>query len=154
MTGRLGAIVFAAVMSASAASAHIEIDTPNGGEEIEVGSIVSVMWHVLIYHEDTLGWDVSYSTTGLFGQFVPVATDLPSGDFTVGSVHTYDWTVPDTVSSTVRISVFQDFPGGGYEDVSDQDFSIVPLQSVSRLRVVAARIYWAGEWRVRGRLAR
>ena len=136
VAGRLGSVAFAALLLASAANAHIAVDAPNGGEVIEAGSTVSVIWHVLVEHE-MLNWDVTYSTTGSFGQFTPVATGLPEGDSTVGSVHTFDWTVPDTVSAMVRIGVSQVLPVGGYEDISDQDFAIVPLQSVGRLRVLS-----------------
>jgi hypothetical protein len=134
-TGRLGSVLLAALLSVSVASAHIEIATPDGGESFEVGSIVSVVWEVLVYHEDTQSWDVLNSTAGLFGEFVPIETGLPPDDFSVGAVHVYDWTVADTVSDAVRILVRHNLSVAMHQDTSDLDFSIVPLQSVSRLRV-------------------
>jgi hypothetical protein len=133
---RIIPVAFAIMLFAPVASAHIYLDTPDGDETFEVGSIVSVSWTVLQAHEMD-NWDVEYSTTGAAGPYIPVATDLPEGDSSVGSVHTYDWTVPDIVSATVRIKAIQDLPGEEYyEDISDRDFSIVPLQSVSRLRLL------------------
>jgi hypothetical protein len=136
MASKIGSVAFAVLISVSVASAHIYVGTPDGGEEFEVGSTVSVVWTVQQAHE-MLNWDVEYSTAGILGPFVPVATDLPEGDSSIGSVHTYDWTVPDTVSASVRIKATQDLPGeGDYTDISNQDFAIIPLQSVSRLRVL------------------
>lgn len=136
VAGRIVSVVFATLLFASAARAHIYIGTPDGGEVFEVGSTVTVTWEVLQAHEME-NWDVEYSTTGAFGTYIPVATDLPEGDSSIGSVHRYDWTVPDTVSATVRVKAIMDLPAmGDYEDFSNADFTIVPLQSVGRLRLL------------------
>lgn len=108
------------------ASAHVALDQPNGGETLEVGSVYTITWHVLIQH-DTQNWDLWYSTTGSGGPWIAIATDLPAGDISAGSVHTYDWVVPDDVTDQARVRVRQDNGvAPDYEDISQSDFSIVP----------------------------
>ena len=51
--------------------------------------------------------------------------NLPAGSGAVGSVHTYDWTVPDVVDDTVWVRVRMDNSATDYYDVSNAPFSIV-----------------------------
>ena len=51
--------------------------------------------------------------------------DLPPGSFAVGSVHNYDWVIPNDPSDQVRVRVRMDNAGSDYEDVSNADLSIV-----------------------------
>ena len=71
-----------------------------------------------------LNWDLWYSVTGPGGPWIEIAADLPPGDISAGSIHTYDWTVPGLESNQVRVRVRQDNDGTDYEDVSDGDLTI------------------------------
>ncbi len=113
----------AALVLANPARAHVILDLPNGGEELEVGSMYTIQWHIVIQHNQ-LNWDLWYSTTGSNGPWTVIAMDLPPGSFAVGSVHTYDWTVPDDQDDSVWVRVRMDNAGTDYFDVSDAPFSI------------------------------
>ena len=107
----------------SLTSAHIQVDTPNGGESFCAGTQVTIQWHILIAHNQN-NWDLEYSTTGSAGPWIALATDLPPGSTAVGSIHSYTWTVPDLDSSQMRIRVTMDNTGIDYDDSSDADFSV------------------------------
>ncbi|MCH7703227.1 MAG: hypothetical protein IID37_16230 [Planctomycetes bacterium] len=109
---------------ASPVLGHVQLNYPNGGEQLEVGSVVTVEWQILISHS-LLNWDLWYSTTGSNGPWIVVAVDLPPGSGSVGSIHTYEWTVPDTLTSQGRVRVLMDNTGTDYEDISNSDFSIL-----------------------------
>ena len=51
--------------------------------------------------------------------------NLPPGGQGVGSLHEYEWTIPNAVSGEVRVRVRMDNAGTNYEDISNADFSIV-----------------------------
>ena len=120
------ALVAAAAMllTTNSALGHVQLDAPNGGEMLEVGSMFTVEWHIVIAHNQ-LNWDLWYSTDGPNGPWIVIAMDLPPGSFAVGSVHTYDWTVPDDPDDSVWVRVRMDNAGTDYEDVSNASFSIV-----------------------------
>ncbi len=125
----VGALCLASVQ----ARGHVILDAPNGGEVLEAGSVFTIEWHIHIVHNQ-LNWDLWYSTTGAAGPWVSIAQDLPPGSTAEGSVHTYDWTVPDDPSSQVRIRVRMDNSGTDYEDISNGDLTIetdVPIPTVS-----------------------
>jgi hypothetical protein len=103
--------------------AHVQLLSPDGGENLDVGSVVTIEWKILIAH-NLQNWDIWYSTTGAGGPWIEVAMDLPPGDPSAGSVHNYDWTVPEDVSNQVRVRVRQDNSGTDYYDVSNGDLSI------------------------------
>jgi hypothetical protein len=116
-------IVFVLSMLVPTLDAHIQIHSPNGGETLDVGSVFTIEWEVLIEHA-TENWDIWYSTTGPTGPWIEVAMDLPTGDPTAGSIHTYDWTIPEDISDQARVRVRQDNLGMKAVDISDKDFSI------------------------------
>ncbi len=118
--------VAAALVMANPARAHVRIIVPNGGEELEVGSTYTIRWTIVIQHNQQ-NWDLWYSTTGPGGPWTTIVANLPPGPFNVGSVHTYDWTIPDAVSDQVRVRVRMDNAGTDYFDISDGDLSIVPI---------------------------
>ncbi len=120
----LGVVLSLGLMAGSA-NAHVILNDPNGGEVLEVGSVFTIEWQIQISH-DLQNWDVWYSTTGNNGPWIEVAMDLAPGSGAVGSIHTYDWTVPDTVSDQAFVRVRMDNNGTDYEDVSASAFSIVP----------------------------
>ena len=68
----------AAALVTTAALGHVTLDSPNGGEEMEVGTSYQVTWHVHIEH-DTQNWDLHYSTEGPSGPWIDLAIDLPAG---------------------------------------------------------------------------
>ena len=119
-------------LSSSPAHGHVVLDEPDGGETIVVGSVYTIEWHIHIAHT-LLNWDLWYSTTGASGPWITMAMDLPAGSQSVGSTHTYDWTVPDDLSNQVRVRVRMDNSGMDYEDISNADFTIVtaPVPTVS-----------------------
>ncbi|MHC4216854.1 MAG: hypothetical protein ACYSU7_00200 [Planctomycetota bacterium] len=118
-------IATALVVGASPARAHIQVNAPNGGEVLEVGSVLTITWTILAPHE-TLNWDLSYSTTGTMGPWITIADDAPLGDPAPQSVHIYDWTVPDDVAPFVFVRVIQDNVITDFDDLNDFPFEIVP----------------------------
>lgn len=116
-------VLLAATALASPTSAHVELDKPDGGELLAAGDAFTIEWHVVILHGQK-DWDLWYSTTGPAGPWIEIATDLPPGSALAGSVHTYDWTIPDTPSTDVYVRVRQDNFDQDYDDVSDAAFTI------------------------------
>lgn len=111
--------------------AHVILDAPNGGEQLEVGSVFTIQWHIMIAH-NLLNWDLELSVDGGI-HWTPIATNLPPGSGAVGSIHTYDWTVPDAVSDQVRVRVTMDNSGTDYTDISNSNFSIIPESNIADL---------------------
>ena len=109
--------------STTAAHAHINLDDPNGGEVLEVGSVFTITWHILISH-NLQNWDLWYSTSGSGGPWTTIAMNLPAGSGQVGSVHTYDWTIPFVLDDSVWVRVRMDNSATDYYDVSNAPFSI------------------------------
>jgi len=106
-----------AVFSAAPASAHVELDAPNGGEILDPGSVFTIAWHETINHGPA-DYDLWYSTTGENGPWIVIAADLSQ------SVNTHAWSVPDTPSTQVRVRVRQDNDGTDYDDISAADLTI------------------------------
>ena len=115
--------IFSMLQLAGNANGHVDLLDPNGGETLEVGSNFTIRWQVIIPHE-IQNWDLWYSTTGAGGPWTELAMDLPAGDETGGSFHTYNWTVPNDPSSQIRVRVRQDNSGFDYEDISNADLTI------------------------------
>jgi len=113
---------------ANNANGHVTLSDPNGGETLEVGSIYTIRWTVGIPH-DIQNWDLWYSTTGSRGPWIAIALDIPGGDNTYGSIHAYNWTVPDSQSNQIRVRVIQDNSGRDYEDISNANLTIVRIDS-------------------------
>lgn len=113
------------LLVANPVQAHVQLNTPNGGEQLEVGTVYEIQWQILIAH-NLLNWDLHYSVTGPNGPWIPIALNLPAGNGAVGSIHTYDWTIPDAVSDQVRVRVIMDNAGADYQDISASDLSIIP----------------------------
>ncbi|MFT7485734.1 MAG: hypothetical protein ACI9F9_001584 [Candidatus Paceibacteria bacterium] len=113
---------------ASSASGHITLLNPTGGEVLTVGETAPIEWVITIQHPQ-LNWDLEYSVTGPMGPWLEIVTDLPTGDGTSGANHVYNWVVPDSVASTVRVRVIMDNVGTDYIGMSTSDLSIVPCVS-------------------------
>ncbi len=103
---------------------HVRLIVPNGGEQLRVGSVFTVQWTIAIQHT-LLNWDLWYSVTGSNGPWIVIEMNLPPGSQGVGSLHEYDWVIPNAVSDQVRVRVRMDNAGTNYEDISDADNSIV-----------------------------
>lgn len=108
-------------LAAGPAFAHVELDAPNGGEVLEAGSVISIRWHDVISHGPA-NYDLSYSTTGPEGPWIPIAQNLV---FDSG-LYSFDWIVPSAPSDHVRVRVIQDNEETfNYNDVSDAGLQIV-----------------------------
>lgn len=103
---------------------HVHLLTPTGDDALEVGTTYEISWQITIVHK-TQNWDLEYTTVGLKGPWSTIVDDLPVGDNSQDSIHTYDWIIPDTPSDTVWVRVIMDNVNGFYDDTNDQPFSIV-----------------------------
>lgn len=120
----LGSVAVSGAL-AVAAYGHVILESPNGGELLHAGSVYNIEWRVLIGH-DTQNWDLYYSTESVGGTYMPIVIDLPVGDGSTGSMHTYAWTVPNVVADLAWVRVVQDNSSVDYQDSSNFPFAIVP----------------------------
>ena len=99
---------FAAALLTASASAHVFLNSPNGGEELPSGGVFEIEWEVAQSHETTR-WELYYSTTGASGKYIPIDLDIPPGNIEQNAIHTYDWTVPASieVGSDLWVQVVQ-----------------------------------------------
>jgi len=118
-------MVAAGLIAAAPASAHVTLLSPNGGETFANDAPIHFEWQTVIGH-DQENWDLWYSTESATGGWVGIAMDLPVGDPTSGSLHSYDWTPTGLVADDVWVRVRQDNRITSYLDVSDASFAIVP----------------------------
>ena len=126
--GLLG--MFACFVS-SPARGHMSLSLPNGGEVLQVGSVYAITWVVDIPH-DLQNWDLWYSTDR-GASYIPIEMDLPPGDGTQGAIHTYDWTIPNTPSTQVRVRVRMDNTGFEYLGESGADLAIEAAASTTHV---------------------
>jgi hypothetical protein len=149
MTGpsRIPWLAAAVLLLPAAASGHIKIMSPTGGETFTAGEVVTIEWCINIGH--TLqNWDIWYSTdvTDTFtecddqaGTWVGVVANVPptctngGSNFCITPANPccmqYLWTVPDINSSTVKIRIRMDNTGTDYFDVSDDVFTVTGVTS-------------------------
>jgi hypothetical protein len=121
-----GVILFLALFTGQV-HAHVVLDSPNGGEMLEAGSVAQIVWHDAVNHGPA-NYDLWYSITGPEGPWMVIDSGLPRS----GSGNTtYDWVVPDTPSNQVRLRVFQNnSEDEDYSDISDADLAIVSSSTV------------------------
>ncbi len=112
------------ILFSFSANSHVLLESPNGGEILYSNTQVTIQWKVQIRHA-TISWELEYSKTGTAGPWIVIAQGLPVGDPTAGSIHTYDWLVPEVLSDLVRIRVIQNNELGNYNDYSDANLSIM-----------------------------
>lgn len=118
----------ATLVSAGSLSAHCQLDSPNGGEVLRIGSTFTIEWTETASH-NVVNWDLYYSTTGSSGPWIPIVLNLPPAS------RSYAWNVqipPATASTTVRVKVVQDMLSFFYDDISDQNLSIVPSLTTNK----------------------
>jgi hypothetical protein len=113
-----------ALLLPTAVRAHVKLDSPNGGEILNIGSTFMIEWHPIIEH-DTIDWDLWYSITSSNGPWEVLSLDLPLGNPVAGSNHSYNWLVPDLDNTNAWVRVRQDNGFQDYFDESDASFSIV-----------------------------
>jgi hypothetical protein len=118
-------------------SAHVHLDSPNGGESFGPGESVLVTWTVAVGH-NTVGWKLEYSLNGAAGPWLPIDMNIAPGDISTGAVHNYLWTAPLLTSENVRIRVTQDNTGTDWNDVSASDFAIGAEFSASAYEISVA----------------
>ena len=114
------------------AHGHVTLDDPNGGEVLEPGTVFTIEWHIVIAH-NLQNWDLWYSTSGPGGPWIVIAMNLPAGDPSVGSVHTYDWVIPDNPTTLGRVRVRMDNSATDYEDISNANFTIIEATDIAIL---------------------
>jgi len=104
---------------------YVHVGSPNGGEELGVGTLHDITWSTSRETPDSVS--IMLSLDGGLNYSETVSTGL------IG-VESYEWTVPSLPVSTCRIRVLAYF-GGDVEgfDESDDDFTIVgaPYRYVS-----------------------
>ncbi len=123
---RMMTAVAATLAAGPSARGHVTLLSPNGGEILVAGSEVEIRWMLDIPHPQH-NWDLWYSVSGPNGPWLELAMDVPTGSEAPGSIHTYDWTVPDVASSQVRLRVRQDLVAfGDFYDASDADLRMRP----------------------------
>jgi hypothetical protein len=91
----------------------IRVITPNGREQLVVGSRFNITWYGTNTREDV---KIEYSVNG--GDTWPVITEATEND------GDYDWIIPDTPSDNCLVRISE--TDGQPVDVSDAIFSIVP----------------------------
>ena len=116
-------ILGASALLSAPAAAHVYLNDPNGDEVLGPGSTFTIEWEIAIQHNQN-DWDLWYSTTSGTGPWISIVSDLPPGAFAAGSLHTYDWTVPNITAGDVWVRVRMDNSGTDYFDVSDGPFAI------------------------------
>ncbi len=116
-------------ITACSASAHITLNTPNGGEVFDSNSPITIEWEIDIAHNQQ-NWDIWYSTESAGGAWIEIIMDLAPGSTSSGSVHSFEWSLPGIVADDVWIRVRMDNAGTDYFDVSNQSFSIVPAPGI------------------------
>lgn len=118
------------LLTATGLSAHVRLDSPNGGEILTAGSITEIKWTILVAHT-TLNWDLAYSVTGSGGPWIAIDENVPAGDFSSGAEHTYNWIVPTGNFDQVRVRVIQDNVATDYTDISNGDVTILETTSLA-----------------------
>jgi hypothetical protein len=113
------------LVASSQAYSHTTLFAPNGGEQLISGDTFSILWEISISHA-LQNWDLWYSSQSQSGPWIDIATDIPPGDPSVGSLHSFDWTVPNLNATNAWVRVRMDNAGQDYFDVSDAPFSIAP----------------------------
>jgi hypothetical protein len=112
--------------------AHVALDFPVGGETFVVGQSIVISWHESIPHNG-LNWDLQFSVDS-GDTWTPIVLNIPY------SQTSYEWEVPDSVTSFGRIRIWQDNPDQDYLDFS-LNFTIVANTSMPLLDAPASDIF-------------
>jgi len=136
LAGSAWGVMLFLTLSAGQVHAHVVLDSPNGGEMLEAGSVVQIVWHDAVTHGPA-NYDLWYSISGPEGPWMVIDSGLtPSGSANT----TYDWVVPDTPSDQVRLQVLQNnSEAEDYSDISNSDLAIVKSSTVLQVVLEAER---------------
>jgi hypothetical protein len=97
--------------------AHVALDYPVGGETFIVGETITIQWHIVVPHPQ-LNWDLFYSIDG--GEtWDTIQMDIPTSNLS------YEWVIPNLLTSNARVQIYQDNQDQNYLDFS-MDFTIAP----------------------------
>ena len=96
-----------AICVGSLAKAHVSLDNPVGGETFNSGSTLTIAWTELVAH-NTQYWDLHFSSDG-GTTWEPIEVNLPY------STTSFDWTVPEIITSEGVVRVTQVNAGMNYE---------------------------------------
>jgi hypothetical protein len=130
-----GVLLYSTLLTAQV-HAHVVLDFPNGGEMLEVGSVVQVVWHDSVNHGPAT-YDLWYSISGPGGPWMIIDSGLERPE---SGNPTYNWIVPDTPSDQVRLQVLQNnSQDEDYSDISDADLVIVKSSTVLQVVLEAER---------------
>lgn len=129
-------VVFFLTLLAAPLHAHVVLDSPNGGEILEAGSVVQIVWHDAVDHGPAT-YDLWYSISGPAGPWMTIESGIERQQ---GSNNSYDWVVPDSPSDQVRLQVMQNnAEDQSYTDISDGDLTIVGSLTVLQVVLDAAK---------------
>lgn len=93
------------------AKAHVELLSPAGGETFSQGQTITISWKEVIPH-NTVNWDLFFSIDGGLNWNV-LKADIAPGTLS------YQWTIPQILTSEAKIRVVQDNVDSDYSDDSD-----------------------------------
>ena len=109
-------LIFACCLAFTQTMAHVNLLNPTGGEMYNVGETVTLQWQIAISH-NIQNWDLSISIdNGVTWEAVEL--DIPSTGSAVGTTVSYDWLVPNTPSTQVKLLIVMDNSGTDYDDTS------------------------------------
>ena len=136
LVGRRWGVALFLTLLAGQVHAHVVLDSPNGGEMLEAGSVAQIVWHDAVNHGPAT-YDLWYSISGPEGPWMVIDSGLERSG---AQRTTYDWVVPDTPSDQVRLQVFQNnSQDEDYSDISDSDLAIVKSSTVLQVDLEAQR---------------
>jgi len=102
--------------------AHVELVYPDGGETFYPDETITIEWAILVGH-NTLNWDLFFSSDG-GNTWEVIQLDIPVETLT------YQWLVPESITTQGRIRIVMDNEGTDYEDMSG-DFTIASVSGIS-----------------------
>lgn len=97
------------------ATAHVQLDSPKGGEVFAVGDTLSIKWTRIVQHNQE-NWDLYFSSDGGV-TWESLELDLPTSQLE------YEWIVPEVITEQGQIQILMDNAGTDYTD-SSNNFSI------------------------------
>jgi hypothetical protein len=119
------------LFSFSFVEAHVNLNSPQGGETYIPGDTVIIEWQIEISH-NVNNWDLSVSYDGGLN-YEELEFNIPSTGTNVGLVVTYEWIVPNNPGNQVRIRVVMDNMGTDYNDNSE-NFSISATLGIENIK--------------------
>ena len=97
------------------ATAHVQLDSPKGGETFAVGDTITIKWTRIVQHNQE-NWDLYFSSDGGV-TWESLELDLPTSQLE------YEWIVPEVITEQGQIQILMDNAGTDYTD-SSNNFSI------------------------------